>query len=263
MTPEGVDPWLDRARRFVEARGAPLARLRLAVTLGDAPAARLRDAVAWRPESGVGGALAAFATLEGREGLHGPAVERAVAWLEEAQHPDGGWSAARAADEAQRIAVTGLLAGFLEKTSCARAALFGRAGRFLAARWSPERVQGDFGVLAGYAHFFANGSHELADAGLQWCGRELERSVRGGRLRAWQAGRVLALCGAAALPGSRLEAREVALAMLGEQGPDGGWLSPATDAAVRVAVTVDAVAALARLGAAPLAATRSRAQGIG
>jgi hypothetical protein len=247
MTPDGVGEALARARGFVEARGGELARLRLAVLLGAAPAARLPGAVGWRPESGVAGALAALAALDGPHGLRGSEVERAVAWLADAQGADGGWSAA---SEPARVVVTGLLAGFLAKTSCARPAQLERAGAFLASSWGPERVQsGDFGVLAGYAHFFANRPHELSDAALQWCGRELERGVRSGRLRAWQAGRVLALCDTRSLPGSRLAASEVVGSMLGEQQPDGGWLPSSADPAARVAVTVDAAGALVRLGA--------------
>ena len=250
MTPDGVDEALARARGFVEASGGELARLRLAVLIGAEPAARLPGAVGWRPESGVAGALAALAALDGPHGLRGGGVERAVAWLAGAQDADGGWSGAREACEPARVVVTGLLAGFLAKTSCARAAQLERAGEFLAAHWGPERVQsGDFGLLAGFAHFFANRPHELADAALQWCGRELERGVRSGRLRAWQAGRMLALCDTRSLPGSRLQASEVVWSMLGEQQPDGGWLPANADAAARVAVTVDAAGALVRLGA--------------
>ena len=249
MTPDGVDEALARARGFVEASGGELERLRLAVMLGAAPAARLPGAIGWRPEAGVGGALAALAALDGPHGLRGSEVERAVDWLSGVQGADGGWSAPGERCDEARVVVSGLLAGFLAKASCARPALLERAGDFLAARWEPERVQsGDFGMLAGYAHFFANRPHELADAALQWCGRELERGVRSGRLRAWQAGRVLALCDTSSLPGSRLAAHEVVLSMLGEQQPDGGWLPAPADPAARVAVTVDAVGALVRLG---------------
>jgi len=251
MTPNRVDEALARARAFVAARGDERAQVRLAVALCAAPRERLLAAVRFCPPAGVGGALAVLAALDAPGGLRGGAVEPAVAWLAEAQAEDGAWSAAPAAVDTERTVMTGLLAGFLAKTSCARAATLGRAGTFLAARWRPERVEGDFGLLAGYAHFFANAPSELADAALQWCGRALERGARSGRIRGWQAGRVLALCETASLPGSRLAPAEVVSSMLDEQEQDGGWLAGAVDSAARVAVTLDATASLVRLVGSP------------
>jgi hypothetical protein len=248
MTPDPVRDAFARARRFVDARGDEQARLRLAAALGDVSSDRLESALRW---SGVRGTLAALAALDAARALHASEVERIARWLEAAQRDDGSWAIEPDAPEAQRIVATGLLAGFLAKTSCARPASLRSAGAFLATRWGPERVQGgDFGAIAGYAHFFANTPHELSDAGLQWCGRELERGFRSGRLAAWQAARVLALCDARALPGARLGADEIVLSLLAEQAADGGWLDAGAEAACRVAVTIDAAVALARLGGA-------------
>jgi len=238
---------LARARSFVAARGDERSRRRLDVALGQAPREALGD-VGWRPAEGVAGALAALSSLDLAGGRALPAL---LAWIEEAQVPDGSWSARPDAPEPERLVATGLLAGFLAKTSAARPRCLERAGVFLAARWGPERVQGgDFGAIAAYAHWFANAPHELSDAGLQWCGRELERGFRSGRLRGWQVARVLVLCDARALPGARLGAGEVVMALLAEQSPDGGWLCSEVDDRVRVAVSVDAAVGLARLGGA-------------
>ena len=245
MTPDGVDEALARARGFVEASGGELARLRLAVLLGAAPAARLAGVVGWRPESGVAGALAALAALDGRHGLRGGEVERAVAWLADVQDADGGWSAA---SEPARVVVSGLLAGFLAKASCARPAQLDRAGAFLAASWGPERVQGgDFGMLAGYAHFFAHRPHELADGALQWCGRELERGFRARAFDAVRTALVFARCDAHALPGARIAPAELGEALLAEQAADGGFGLPVAPDAERVDATLDALVGLRHL----------------
>ena len=63
----------------------------------------------------------------------------------------------------------------------------------------------------------------MADEALQWCGRELERGFRTGSIDAVRTARVFALCDAAALPGARLRADEVAAALLREQDSDGAF----------------------------------------
>jgi hypothetical protein len=171
----------------------------------------------------------------------------AVRALEEAQDEDGAWGsfAESPADEQPRLVLSGIVAGLLARTDCARPAPLRRAGAWLAARWGPERVQdGDFGRIAGYACWLANANPELADAGLQWCGREWERAFRSGRMDALQAARVLVLADAPTLPGARLGADEIVLSLLAAQGPEGGWPTGAG----RLEATAEAVVALRHLG---------------
>jgi hypothetical protein len=122
------------------------------------------------------------------------------------------------------------------------------ASAFLAARWGPERVQsGDPIAIGAWAQWFANTDDELADAGLQWCGRELERGFRTGAIDALATARVFALCDAQALPGARLGAEEVVLSLTAAQAADGGFGAGWDPTPVRVEATLDALAALARL----------------
>ena len=80
------------------------------------------------------------------------------------------------------------------------------AGGYLAVHWSPELVQGgSWHAICGYAHFFSNVPHEISDAVLQWCGRELERAFRIGAFDAVRAARIFTLCDAHALPGAKLD----------------------------------------------------------
>ena len=85
-------------------------------------------------------------------------------------------------------------------------------GEFLAAQFSVERVQaGGFEDLAPFLPFFAIHPHELSDAALQWCGRELERSFRSGRLSPLEAGRLFVRSVARSLPATRLDGRRARL----------------------------------------------------
>ncbi|RIK90397.1 MAG: hypothetical protein DCC71_25565, partial [Proteobacteria bacterium] len=144
--------------------------------------------------------------------------------------------------------VAATVAGRLARTTCVRPAVLRAAGALLAGAWSPDRVQGgDVAAIAAWAQFFANVDHELSDAGLQWCGRELERGFRTGTIAPLDAARVFAACDAQALPGARLSAEEVALSLVASQQPDGGFGSPADPAHARVEATLDALAALRRL----------------
>jgi len=169
--------------------------------------------------------------------------------LESCQAADGSWGAAGSSED-ERIFATGMLGGHFAKTRYARASMLDGAAEYLVERFGPERVQGgNWPAIAAYAHLFANLPHEEADAVLQWPGRELERGFRSGRFDAVRSARVILWCDAPSVPGARLGAPEVIERMLGEQQADGGWLrldDPSSEA--RVAHTLDALAALVRLG---------------
>ena len=142
-----------------------------------------------------------------------------------------------------------MLAGHLAKSRFVRPEVLGSAGNYLAATWSPDRVQGGaWRAIAAYAHYFANVPHDLSDAALQWCGRELERGLRTGRFDWVRTARVFTWCDAHALPGSQIEREELADGVTGEQRADGGWTpGDETPIAARVAHSLDALVALARL----------------
>jgi len=243
MTEAGVEAALERARRFAAAAGDDdaLERVRLAGALGDAPRAALLAALP-APDS-LAGALRTLAVLAEARALEAPAAEAAVRELEGRQEAGGAWAASGC--EGARLVVTGLAAGLLARTAFARTAPLQRAGRWLAERWGPERVQdGDFGRIAAYSCWLANANPALADAGLQWCGREWERGLRSGRLDAARAARVLVLADAPTLPGARVTSSELLLSLLAAQAPDGGW---PTSGGSRVAATAEALVALRHL----------------
>jgi len=245
----GAAEALAAARAFVARAGDALARLRLDVVLGVAPRTALRAALApFQRENGAfievdagsgaedGSAarsssarpglaptFAALTWLAEANDLAAPAAERVVAWLGEVQEDDGGWTPPPGSCSDGRLVLCGLLSGLLARTAFARPATLRRAG------------------------VFANTEHELSDAGLQWCGRELERGLRSGRLDALQVSRVLVLCDASILPGSRLERAALVRALLDAGAADGGWLALGAPGAARVEATVQAAVALRRL----------------
>jgi len=255
---------LVRARRFLEATGGPLDRLREAALVSTGDAA-WREAW-WRAQSGSGAfalpgfsssfasTLCAVATLDDLGELRGGRVARSITWLGQQQDGDGGWTAP-GGDALARTVVSGLVAGYLAKTPYARPSVLRRAGAFLGAAWSPDQVRsGAFGPIAAFAHFFANAPHELGDAALQWCGREMERGYRSGRLSVEQVARLFTLCDAGALPGTRIHFEEILETLRSRQVQDGGWLPGAAPAA-RCAATWDAAIALRRGGEARFAGT--------
>jgi hypothetical protein len=258
MTPSGVvAAALARARTFVAGIGDDLLRVRAGAALGDVPPGGLVAALrARQAEDGsfdlagdaVAGSVAGLAILADAGVVDGPEVARAVAGLESRQEADGGWSPPPGAGPEGRLVLTGLVAGLLSRGSCARGNTLARAGRLLGEGWTPDRVRGgDFGMIAAYAGFFARTPHPLSDAGLQWCGRELERAFRSGRLGALQTARVLVLADAAVLPGGRLSSEDVVAALLEAQSHDGGWLGGEAPAARRADATIEALVALRRL----------------
>ena len=235
-----------RAREFVLARGDALQRARAAAFFEAGARDEVRAGVAGFADAA--GAAAALAVLDALGVRRGAEVERAVEVLAAAQRDDGSWSRAGGGDEAARVVATAHVAGLLAKTPFARAALLRAASAFLAPHWAPERVQsGDPIAIAAWAQWFANTDDELSDAGLQWCGRELERGFRSGAIDPLAAARVFALCDAQALPGTRLGADEVVPSLAAAQAADGGFGAEFEPIAARVEATLDALAALARL----------------
>lgn len=244
MTAGGLAAAFDRARAFAAVHeGDPLERVRVAQLLGDAPREALL-AVLPAPHTLVA-ALRGLALLAEAGALGATAADAAVRAVEAAQRADGAFAADGAGDQAELV-TTGIAAGLLARTAFARPASLRRAGAWLVARWRPEQVKdGDFGRLAAYTGWLANANPEIADAALQWCGREWERGFRSGRLDAAQAARVLLLADAPTLPGARLAPDEIASSLLATQAGDGGWPAPA--GSDRVAATAEALAALRHL----------------
>jgi hypothetical protein len=159
----------------------------------------------------------ALGVLDDLHVLATPAAEPFCEYLTRAQRPDGAWVREGDDGEDASILATAMIAGHLGKTRCVRPACLEDAGRYLAPRWSPDRVQGFvWESVAAWAHFFANVPHDLSDEGLQWCGRELERGYRAGRFDAARCARVLIWCDGAALPGGRLDAPELLAAVVAE-----------------------------------------------
>jgi len=244
----------ERAEAFVAARGDELAGRRAAALLGRVPAAEVSDALADGLAEADADALERVLGICDELGaLASPCAEKACVRLTELQRADGGWIGPEGGEDAV-VRSTGMLAGYLAKTRFARPATLEAAGDRLAALFSPDRVRGAFESLAAFAHFFANADHEQSDPVLQWCGRELERGFRRGDFGALQAARVFALCHAHALPGARLTRVELLEALAAAQAPDGGFEPTprgGADDAPRVEATLQALAALARLGGPP------------
>jgi len=208
-----------RAAEFVAASGTSADRAALAAFTGRGGVDSVADALGPLPGDLVGfrRALRLFDDLDA---LAHPLVVCIARDLERLQAEDGHWGG----DSEDAIFETGTLAGHLAKAPSASAGLLGAAGDWLAARFSPERVQGfQWRGIAAYAHVFANFPHEEADAILQWCGRELERGFRARRFDAVHTARVLVWCGSSSVPGARLDAGELLEALLVEQAPDGGY----------------------------------------
>jgi len=235
-----------RAAAYVDVRGDALARSRAAVLVGRAAAS---DAVAQLAPARSDAASLRCA-LEVCDDLRALGDPRAVEWAEQLgrhQAGDGGFAPGLPLEA--RLFETGMIAGHLAKTRSARPALLLAAADFLAQHWTPERVQdGSWRAIAAYAHCFANADHDASDAILQWCGRELGRAFVTRAFDAVRTARVLVYCDAHGLPGAQLAREDLILALLTEQGADGGF--PAWEgegARDAVASTLDALVALRRL----------------
>jgi hypothetical protein len=254
----GLEEARARAARFVAERGDQAAARRAAVLIGAEPFASARGALErWAEAAGVfpatGGidpaaALPVLGSLADLRALDCALALRIAEAAGKGQAEDGSFGPA-GSDEEHRIYTTGRLAARLSALRSVRMSLLDRAADYLAARFSPERVSGfAWRALASYTPFFTNVEHERGDEVLQWCGRELERGFRTRRFDAVQTARVWVDCGAATLPGARVSAGEIVLALLAEQAGDGSWPLPgAPSPAERVAHALDGLTALVRL----------------
>ncbi len=251
-----------RAAGYVDAHGDALERA-LAGADGRPDAAALEAGLAARqredgavvfPESAAGdpiaGTLRALALLATAGTTRGAVARGAVGFAQRARNHAGGWSLGSGDGHAAHLA-TALLAGFLAQSPYARTRVLQESADWLATRWSPELVRaGDYAMIAGHAHFFGNYPHDATDGVLQWCGRELERGVRGGTLPALFALRVFSLCEAPVFPGTRLAAPPLLERLPAEQAADGGFL-PGLPAPWRVSATLAALEASRRFGVPP------------
>jgi hypothetical protein len=179
------------------------------------------------PEVGHGASLVestawVLELIDGLRLLDSSLGESAVSFLAKAQEPDGGFGAQTA--PAARLEESALVAGLLAKSPFASRRTLQRAGAFLEANWSEERVRaGSLVDIDAYFHWFTNHPGELADAALQWCGRELERAFRLGRVDPVFAARIFLRCGALALPAAKLSVAELVPALIAAQRPDGSF----------------------------------------
>lgn len=256
-----LGPALADARTFVERRGSELDRLRLRLLLGEGERAELLRRVeqcqepsgAVAPLEGGGGAslgssVRVLEWLAALRLLERACAERAASWIASLQLEDGSFEAAPGSGTEARLQLSGRLAPLLAHSTGVPLARLEALGDFLARQWSVERVQGGrYRDLAPFLPFFAVHPHELSDATLQWCGRELERSLRSGRLSPLEAARLLLRCDARSLPGTPVGGREIVAALLATQHADGGFGGPAGAAEARVEDTLDAILALLRL----------------
>jgi hypothetical protein len=257
-----LDSALARARAFVGRHGEDLARLRARALMGEAKPADVEQLLEGRQDAS--GAVASFAggeraglgsTTEALEWLADlrllglPCAERAAGYIASFQLADGSFGEPPEAALETRLQQSGRLAPVLARMRCVPLARLAAVGEFLAGQFSVERVQaGGFEDLAPFLPFFALHPHDLSDEALQWCGRELERSFRLGRLSPLEAGRLLVRSAARALPATRLDGREIVPALLATQRADGSFGRGDSEARSRVGDTLEAILVLLRLG---------------
>jgi hypothetical protein len=254
----GVADARARAARFVAQWGDEPAVARASVLVGaESFGSACSTLESWAERAGVFGspgevnplaALPVLGALADLRALDSALAIRIAEGLAKVQAEDGSFGAA-GSDEEERVFTTGRLASLLSGLRSVRRRLLENAADYLAGRFSPERVAGfAWRPLAAYTPFFTNVEHERGDDVLQWCGRELERGFRARRFDAVQTARIWVDCGAAALPGTRVGADEIVLALLGEQVSDGSWPLPdGQGPSARVAHALDGLTALMRL----------------
>jgi len=261
---------LERAYGFVTAHAGELAGLRARVILEveppealevrlaqehardpglaslplDGPVAR---ALVGRGDEALAGPLAALEVLADHGHTRAPVATALVGALAAGQRDDGSFGAAPG--PAERLATTGLVGGHLARSLHVRPEPIVMVGDFLAAHFTPDRVETEPWLeLLGAAHYFSNTHHPFADEALQWCGRALEKGFRSGRIEAVTVTRILRTCESDALPGAALRPDELLLALLDEQASDGGFAALEPEGPPgRVGATVDALAALIAL----------------
>jgi hypothetical protein len=248
-----------RAARFVAEWGDEPAVRRASALIGAESSDLARRALeSWAEATGVfqapGGidplaALPVLGALADLRALDAPLAVRIAEALARVQAEDGSFGR-KGSDEEERVFATGRLAALLSGLRSVRRRLLDCAADHLAGRFTPERVSGfAWRPLAAYMSLFTNVEHERGDDVLQWCGRELERGFRARRFDAVQTARIWVDCGAVALPGARVGADEIVLALLAEQAGDGSWPVPdGRGPSERVARALDGLTALVRLG---------------
>jgi hypothetical protein len=254
----GIQTARERAARFVASFGDEASCRRAAVLSGAEPPASADAALAsWAEQVGVfpaaGGvdalaALPLLGALADLRRLEQPLGLRIAEALARAQADDGSFGRA-GSDEEERVFLTGQIAGRLAELRSVRQSLLDAAADYLAFRFTPDRVGGfAWRPLAAYAACFANVAHERSDDVLQWCGRELERGFRTRRFDAVRVARILLDCCAASIPGAKLSAQELVVALQSEQGGDGSWpLLDGGNRDARVRHALDGLTALVRL----------------
>ena len=257
-----LDAALARARAFVGRHGEDLSRLRARALMGEAELADIEQVLEDRQDAsgavapftgaeraGLGSTTDALEWLADLQLLDLPGAQRAVGWIASSQLADGSFGEPPEAALEARLQQSGRVAPMLARMRCVALARLEAVGEFLAAQFSVERVQaGRFEDLAPFLPFFAIYPHELSDAALQWCGRELERSFRGRRLSLLEAGRLFVRCEARSLPATRLDGREIVPALLATQRADGSFGSGDSEARSRVDDTLEAILVLLHLG---------------
>ncbi len=166
--------------------------------------------------------LSVLELLDGLGFLDSAAGELTVRYVTGQQNEDGSFGIAGQCEE--RLVQTGLAAGLLAKSPFTSHRSLRRVSAFLDEQWSEARVrEGSLADIDAYFHWLTNYPGELADAALQWCGRELERAYRSRRASPVFTARVFLRCGARALPATQLSIQELASAVIAVQEADGSF----------------------------------------
>ena len=237
-----VEAACEKAQAYVAAHGDDVQRCTALAILGRGSGSDLLASLDVDVED-VHALRVALGRADGMRALSAPVVRNWCGALASRQSPDGGWLSSHALDD--RLFETGMIGGHLAKTRFVRPETLGGACEFLATHWSPDRVQGgSWHAIAAYAHLFANADHELADAILQWCGRELGKGFVSRQFDPVETARVFVLCDAHGIPGAELAPDELLIALLSEQGLDGSFCR---EGGPDVGATLDGLLALRRL----------------